>query len=278
MRARGLALAAALFAGPAAAEDAVVALGGSVTEIVYALGEGDRLVARDSTSTHPPEAEALPDVGYVRALSPEGVLSIGPTLILAEEGAGPPEAVALLEEAGVPFRTIPDALDGAGIAAKIRAVGEALGDGADAERLAGEVERELAEAQDTAAEMAGAEAPRVLFILSTQGGRITASGAGTAADAIIRMAGGRNAAEGFEGYKLMTDEAVAAAAPDAILMMDRGGDHGAADDELRAMPALAATPAALGGAVVRMDGLRLLGFGPRTAGAVRDLAQALHGG
>lgn len=74
----------------------IVSLGSSVTEIIYALGEQDRLVACDSTSMHPPEVSALPDVGYLRALSPEGVISVRPDLIVAEEGAGPIEAVDLL--------------------------------------------------------------------------------------------------------------------------------------------------------------------------------------
>lgn len=67
----------------------VLSLGGSVTEIVYALGQQDRLIGRDTTSSFPAEVQALPDVGYVRALSPEGVLSVQPDLILAEEGRAP---------------------------------------------------------------------------------------------------------------------------------------------------------------------------------------------
>ena len=100
---------------------------------------------------------------------------------------------------------------------------------------------------------------------------------GTAADVLIRMAGGVNAVSDYEGYKQITDEAVGLAAPDVILMMDRGGDHGVADDELFAMPAISLTPAAQTRSVVRMDGLLMLGFGPRTASAVRDLNAALYG-
>lgn len=255
----------------------VVAIGGSVTEIVYALGEGGRLIARDTTSTYPPEAEALPDVGYMRALSPEGVLSVSPSLIVSEDGAGPPEALALLRDAGVPFVTVPEAYDRAGIVAKIRAVGEALDDSADADRLATDVDAALKQAERRAADLAGDDPKRVLFILSTQGGRIMASGTDTAAAGIIDMAGAENSVTAFKGYKPLTDEAVTAAAPDVILMMDRGADHGAATDELLAMPAIATTPAAADRAVVRMNGLYLLGFGPRTAQAVTDLSTALYG-
>jgi iron complex transport system substrate-binding protein len=261
----------------AVAEEAsrIVAIGGAVTEIVFALGEEHRLVARDATSTFPSEAEALPDVGYMRALSAEGVLSLAPDLLIAEDGAGPPETLELLAQASVPLVTVPDATDGPGILARIAAVSEALGVPEKGAALAAEVGAALAAAEAEAAAAGGDT--RVLFILSAQGGRLLASGTGTAADGIIRMAGGVNAVEGFKGYKTLTDEAAAMARPDVILMMDRSGDHAADDAELFALPALAGSPAAESGAVVRMDGLLLLGFGPRTAEAVRTLSRALNG-
>jgi iron complex transport system substrate-binding protein len=270
-------LLAAAGARTAAADEAtrVVAIGGAVTEIVYELGEAHRLVARDATSTWPPEAETLPDVGYMRALSAEGVLSVTPDLVIAEAGAGPAETITLLEAASVPFTIVPDAVDGPGIIARITAVAEALGVPEKGAELAAEVEAELAAAK---AQAAGVTAPkRVLFLLSAQGGRLMASGTGTAADGIIRMAGGVNAIDGFEGYKTLTDEAAALARPDVILMMDRDGDHAAANADLFALPALAETPAAEGDAVVRIDGLLLLGFGPRTGEAVTALHRALYG-
>lgn len=104
-----------------------------------------------------------------------------------------------------------------------------------------------------------------------------ASGVNTAADAIITMAGGINVIDSFNGYKSLSDEAISAAAPDVVLMMDRGGDHGAANADLFALPGLIGTPAAQTDSVIRMDGLYLLGFGPRTGNAVLDLAQALYG-
>ncbi|MEL6205184.1 MAG: ABC transporter substrate-binding protein [Pseudomonadota bacterium] len=260
----------------AGAQDAsrVLAIGGSVTEIVYALGEEERLIARDATSTHPPAAEDLPDVGYMRALSPEGVLSVAPDLIVAEDGAGPPETIELLEAAAIPFVTVPDRFSADGVEEKILAVGDALGVPGKAEALAADVAAKLA-AATAAADVPEGTRKRVMFILSTQGGRIMASGTDTAAAAIIDMAGGMNAVTAFDGYKQLGDEAVVAAAPDVILMMDRGGDHNAAADELFAMPAIASTPAAAERALIRMDGLRMLGFGPRTAEAVTALSEAL---
>lgn len=274
-----LALGLALAPLAAAAQERVVSLGGSVTELIVALGEGDRLVGRDTTSTEPESIRALPDLGYVRALSPEGVLSVRPDLILAEEGAGPPGTVELLQAGGVPFVTVPDASDAAGLARKVMVVGEALGVEDRAATLAATLTGELAQ---LAAETEGRSPPRVLFVLAAEGGRILAGGSGTAAEAMIRLAGGANAIEGYEGYKPVTDEALAAAAPDVILMMNRGaGDPESEPNDAKAIarllsqPALAATPAGRAGRVVRMDGLYLLGFGPRTAEAARELAAAL---
>ncbi|MGY9048429.1 MAG: heme/hemin ABC transporter substrate-binding protein [Rhodobacterales bacterium] len=275
-------MAPTLAVGTAGAEadepDRIASLGGSVTEIIFALGAGDRVVARDTTSSFPPEVEDLPDVGYVRALSPEGVLSVSPGLILAEEGAGPPETINVLKNANLPYFVIPDAYDRAGVVAKITAVGEAIGELAKAQALARDIDDRLQAAQARAAARGADQRKRVLFILSTQNDRILASGMGTAAAGIIALAGGDNAVTAFDGYKPLTDEAVIAAAPDVILMMDRGGDHGAAAAELVAMPAVSLTPAGKTGAVVRMDGLYLLGFGPRTADAVDELSSALYGG
>ncbi len=261
---------------PALADPAarVVSIGGSVTEIVYALGEENRLVARDTTSNPPAAVLDLPDVGYLRALSPEGVLSVSPDLILTEEGAGPPESVELLRQADIPFAEVPDGFTAEAILAKIRAVGAALEVPEKAEALAETVGADMRAALDSV----DVKDKRVLFILSMQGGRILASGTDTAAAGMIRLVGAQNAVTSFSGYKPLTDEAVAQAAPDVILMMDRQGDHAAANDQLFANPAISTTPAAKSRAVVRMDGMYLLGFSVRTPDALRDLAAALNAG
>jgi iron complex transport system substrate-binding protein len=254
----------------------IVSIGGSITEIVYALGEEGRLIARDSTSVYPEAAFKLPDVGYMRALSPEGVLSVNPSGILALAGSGPKETVDVLKKASVPFIQVPETYDSAGILEKIRVVGKALGADAKAEELAGSVAGELDAAEKLTAGIT--ERKRVLFILSMQGGKILASGTGTAADGIISLAGGVNAVDGFAGYKQLSDEAVLTARPDIILMMSRGGpaDPSANVDPF-ANPAIAATPAGEAKALVRMDGQYLLGFGPRTSSAIHDLAVSLYG-
>jgi iron complex transport system substrate-binding protein len=256
----------------ATSADRVLSIGGSVTEIIYALGEQDRLIARDTTSSYPAKAEDLPDVGYMRALSPEGILSVDPQLIIAEDGSGPPETIAVMRAANIPFITVPDGYDRSAVGAKIRAVADALGVPEKGDALAAEVDAQLASlntSMDTPA--------RVMFILSTQGGRIMASGDNTAADGIIDLAGGINAITEFDGYKPLTDEAITAANPDVIVMMDRGGDHSVENADLWANPAISTTAAAQTQRVVRINGLLLLGFGPRTPEAALQLHTALYG-
>ena len=253
----------------------IITLGGSVTEIAVALGAQDRIIARDTTSNWPQSVQALPDVGYIRALSPENVLALDPALIVAEGDAGPPEAVDVLEAAGIPFILVPEATDPSGIIAKINAVALALGLAAEGEALAAEVQGKLDTAEARAAAVTTPK--RVLFVLSLQGGGVMAGGEGTEAEGIIRLAGAENAATGFAGYKPMTDEAILAARPDAILMMDREGDLAIADADVLAQPALSQTPAAQSATIIRMDGMLLLGFGPRTPEAAERLYDALYG-
>ncbi|HWU17401.1 MAG TPA: ABC transporter substrate-binding protein [Devosia sp.] len=260
---------------PFADSSRLVSIGGSLTEIIYALGEEGKLIARDSTATYPEAALALPDVGYMRQLAPEGVLSVSPSALLVIEGSGPPEALDVLSHAGVDYQTVPEGFSHEGILAKVRAVGQALGVPDKAAALAGEIDTALKAVEERTANIA--ERKRVMFILSAQGGKIQASGTDTAADGIIALAGAVNAIDDYSGYKALTEEAIIEAAPDVILMMDRGGDHSASDADLIANPAIALTEAGRNHAIIRLDGAYLLGFGPRTAEAVSDLVDALYG-
>ena len=272
------ALALAMLPAGLAAQERVLSIGGGVSEVVFALGEEGRLVGRDTTTTFPPQALALPDVGYMRQLSPEGVLSVSPDLILLTEGAGPPETLETLRGAGVALATIPEGHSPEAVLAKVQAVAAALGVADKGRALAARIEAEMAQALATVARQTGPK-PRVLFVLSNTGGRLTGAGTGTSAEAMIALAGGENALSGFAGYKALGDEAIAAAAPEVILMMARNpaaepGGHGAA--EVTTHPALAATPAGRAGRVVRLEGMFLLGFGPRTPQAITALHAALY--
>ncbi|KMW57727.1 Periplasmic hemin-binding protein [Candidatus Rhodobacter oscarellae] len=278
MRGAFLAGLAALLVTPALAEgERIVSVGGSLTEIIYALGAGDRVIARDTTSSYPAEVADLPNVGYIRNVAAEGVLSVNPDMIIAEHDLGPKETVALLEAAEIPLIIIPESPTAQGLADKINAVGLALGEEEKAAAMAADAQARV-EAAFEKATSHGQAPKRVMFILSLQNGRAFASGADTTADAMIKLAGGINALGSFTGYKPLNSEAISQAKPDAILMISRDNNHGASNEELFAVPGMTLTPAFDTGSVIRMDGLYLLGFGPRTPDAIEDLADALYGG
>lgn len=259
----------------AQAAERIVAAGGVVTEVLYALGQQDKVVGVDTTSQWPPEAlKDKKSVGYVRALSAEGVLSLKPSQVIAVEGAGPPDALALLKESGTPITMIPEALSPEAVVSKIAAIGKAAGVAEPAQQLAAAVKRRFDELDKLRSGLPRQK--RVLFVLSLQNGRTLVGGRATTADAIIALAGGINAAGAVEGFKPMTDEAIITAAPDVVLMMRHSSAHNAGPDELFAMPAFSETPAAKQKSLIRMDGLYLLGFGPRTPNAARDLMAELY--
>lgn len=272
-------LALTALAGPADAEGPaprrIVAIGGAVTETLYALGAKDRIVAVDTTAVYPPEARRKPNVGYMRALSAEGVLAQSPDLVLMEDGAGPPQAIELLKASSVAITTVPKGQSLATIGEKIAVIADAVGEAEKGKELAAAIDRDLQRLEGDLAKIG--ERKRVLFLLSIVDGRPMAAGSGTAADAMIGLAGGVNVFAEATGYKTLSTEVATKLAPDVVVMMTGAGPgHGSADPF--AIPALKATPAGQRNAIIRMDGAYLLGFGPRVANAARDFAARLYPG
>lgn len=252
----------------------VVALGGSVTETVYALGAGSQVVGVDLSSGYPPAVRDVAQLGYFRRLSAEGVISLSPTLVLASEGTGPPAVIDQIRSAGVPMLMIPSDPSVEGTKAKIRLIAEALQQEDKAEALIADMEADMATAGQW---LDGAsEKPRVLFIYARGAGTASVAGAETSADTMIRLAGGENAIQGFTGFRPLTPEAVVQVAPDVILMPERGLESIGGIDGLLKLPGVALTPAGRNRSVVAIDDLLLLGFGPRLGQAVLELSRGLH--
>lgn len=251
----------------AAEPSRVVSLGGSVTEIVYGLGEGDRLVGDDLSSLYPEAATKLPHVGYYRAVPVEGVLSLKPDLVLASEQAGPPDALKRLAGVGVRVVTVSDAPSVHSLKARIRAVAEALGVAPAGERMVDEVTRELARAEAIPATRA-----RALLLLNRTG---TPQGAGrdTAANEVMHLAGLVNVLDGQQGYKPLSAEAIGALGPDLIVVTKASLDAGGGMEKFLAQPGIAGSQAAAKRRVVVMDDLLILGMGPRLPLALTQLKQ-----
>ncbi len=259
-----------LSAGP----DRLVALGGSVTETVYALGAGELLVGADDTSFYPAAAAALPKVGYYRQVSAEGVLALKPTRVLADQNAGPPVALEQLRAAGVEVVTIGGAEDAAGLKGRVMAVGAAIGKKAEASALVEGMDGDLAK---LAALRKGAAPVRAVFVMARGVGALSVAGRDTVGQAMLELAGGTNAAAATTGYRPLTAESLVSAAPEVIVMTTRGLQSAGGVEGMLKAPGIALTPAGKKKKVVALDDLYLLGFGPRTPQAAIELFHALRG-
>lgn len=269
--------------GAAGATRRIVSVGGAVTETIYLLGAQAELVGADTTSLHPAVAQQLPSVGYARALSAEGLLSLAPTLVLASAEAGPPAVLRQLEAARVPVRVFDAGHRFEGVLARTRGIAEAVARPTEGDALAGRLHADWQASLSRVAELArqgelarGKTTPRVLFVLSHSMAQLRIGGRGTAADAVIGYAGGHNAAAELDGFKPLTPEAAIAAAPDTILATTQGLEAAGGIDGLLKAPGLAATPAGRARRVLAFEALFMLGFGPRLPQAVLQVAAALH--
>lgn len=253
----------------------IVSVGGDVTEILYALGLADEIVAVDVTSTYPPEAlKTKKSVGYMRALSTEGVLSSGGTAIVASDRAGPPEVVAALKSAAVTYHEVTEDNSAAGVGAKIRQIGGIVGHSGAADTLANDVAKKFEGLAALRAKLPGSP-KRVLFIIAAQNGRATVGGKNTSADAIIALAGAKNAAEAVDGFKPVTDEQLVKLAPDAVIVMKRGSGPSTLAD-IRKLQGLQSSPAFAKNQLIEVDGSFVLGFGPRAPDAARSVMSLLY--
>ncbi len=269
----GLAPTTALTQG---APDRIVTAGGDVTEIVHALGMAGSLVGVDTTSYYPDAVRDLPQIGYMRSLSAEGILALKPDLLIGSINAGPPPVLAQLRGAGVRVETLPDAEDLDGIAAKIAAVGALLGRNAEADAVVATIRARMAQVDKALDRFS--HHPRLAFLLDLREGVVLMAGRKTAADGIFRMIRADNVFhDTHEGYKAISAEGMLATAPDAIILMSSRLEALGGLAALQANPVLSRLPAVIEGRVLGMDGILLLGFGPRTPAAAEELARFAYG-
>lgn len=255
----------------AAPPERVVTLGGSVTEIVYQLGQGDKLVGDDLSSLYPEAATKLPRVGYYRSVPVEGVLALKPDLVLASEQAGPPDALKRLGDVGMRIVTVPDAPSVDSLKARIRNIADALDVAPAGERMVAEITRDLKQVESIP--VTGARA----VLLLNRTGTLQGAGGGTAANEVMSMAGLVNVLKDQQGYKPVSAEAVSALAPDVIVVTRTSLEASGGVDKLLALPGIASTPAAAHKRVIVMDDLLLLGMGPRLPLALTELKREAAG-
>lgn len=250
------------------AAERVISIGGDVTEIVYALGSGDEVVARDSTSTHPEKVEKLPDVGYMRQLNAEGILAMKPTLVLTSELAEPSLILQQVAQNGVKVVRVPGNASLDTVPLKIEVIADALNRQQEGEKLIATYRQQLAAVKK------GLLPVKVLFVMNHGGTTALAAGQNTAADAMITAAGAQNAMQGFTRYRPLSQEGIIASAPDLLLITTDGVRTLGGLDQVWKLPGLALTPAGRNHRVLVLDDMSLLGFGLETPTVLATLRQA----
>jgi iron complex transport system substrate-binding protein len=249
------------FANAANLHERLVTVDGAITETVFALGSGDQINAVDTTSTYPDKALSLPKVGYIRALTSEGIMALSPSLVLTNQDAGPKEALEQLTNLGVKVQVIETEFSIDGVKALITQVGVALDKTDAAQALVRQLENSL---QPLLAKQFD---KTVMFVMNGGDRGLMVAGKGTRADALIQLSGATNAFANLSGYKPLSAEAVMMVDPDVILLMH-------SDQPLEKWlhnSALQHTHAAKHNGVFIIDGLDLLTFGPRLPNAIAHL-------
>ncbi|MGW4232897.1 heme/hemin ABC transporter substrate-binding protein [Streptomyces sp. NPDC004980] len=259
--------------------DRIVPLTGSLSEIVFTLGFGEQVVARDITATFE-QAEKLPVVTRAHDVSAESVLSLRPTVVLADTTTGPAEAIGQIRDAGIPLVVVEPARELADVGSRIDTVAAALGVPSSGDELKARTQNRIDAVRKTIPAHEDGAAPRVAFLylrgsasVYLLGGR--ESGAGSLLEAAGAVDAGK--ASGLtKDFTAITSEALAKAAPDAILVMSKGLDSVGGVDGLVKIPGVAETPAGMDRRIVSIDDGVLLNYGPRTDRVLAELVSQLY--
>jgi len=259
----------------------IVCIGEEYNEMIYALGAQANLVGVDYSSTYPPEIKKLPTVGYHRALSAEGILSLHPTLILSDNNIGPDNVVRQLQALNVPMKTFQakdDSIEGE--KALLREMGAFFHKEKRAEELCAQIDREMAAAAVAVKQYK--TTPRVavihfgrasnVYLIVGNGGGGDASTAGK----MVELAGGQMAMQQKGMQRMVSPEIIAKSNPQVILMTEYGFDRLGGMEQAKTLPGVAETDAARHNRIYRVPEHELMYFGPDTGDNIVQLAKLIH--
>ncbi|HEX8455946.1 MAG TPA: ABC transporter substrate-binding protein [Pyrinomonadaceae bacterium] len=278
------AIACGRFANPAqdAKAERLVVISQTYNEIIWALGAQERVVGVDLSSTYPPEVKNVQTVGYHRALSAEGILSLHPTAIIHDNNIGPPQVVEQLRGLNIPLKTFEaknDSVDGT--KSLVREMGAYFHKEERAEQLCQTLDAQMAASLERVKQYA--EHPRVavihfgrasnVYLVVGRGGR----GDGGAASRMIEWAGGEMAVDAAGMQRMAAPEIIAQANPDVILVTDYGYDRlGGSLDQIKELPGVSTSNAAKNNRIYRVEENVLMYFGPRSGENVEKVAALIH--
>jgi iron complex transport system substrate-binding protein len=273
------------FSNPAndANAERLVVISQTYNEIIWALGAQEHVVGIDFSSTYPPDVKKVQTVGYHRALSAEGILSLRPTAIIHDNNIGPPQVVEQLKGLNIPMKTFAAKNDSVeGTKALIREMGAYFHREARAEELCRTLDAQMAASLERVKQYA--DRPRVAVIHFGRASNvylIVGNGAGTgdgsAASRMIEWAGGEMAINSERMQRMASPEIVAQANPDVVLVTDFGFDRlGGSVDEIKALPGVATSNAAKNNRIYRIEEHELMYFGPRSGENIEKVAAVIH--
>lgn len=251
---------------------------GTIGEIVFSLGLGDRVVGRDSSMGFAQAAQVDVVTPGGHQLNAEAILALDPSVVLTDTSIGPPEVIEQLRASGVPVIFFNESRTLGGVPSHIRAVAGALGVPEEGERLVERVQAEIAESLTMVP--ADGEPLRATFLYIRGGaGVYLMAGPGSGADALIQAIGAIDVGTDIglaAEYTPLTSEALIAAEPDVIIMMTGGLASVDGVDGLLEIPGVAQTPAGQSRRVVDMEDTDLLSFGPRVGATIRAIVEAVY--
>jgi iron complex transport system substrate-binding protein len=257
---------------PAAAEaHRVVSLGPATTEALFAVGAGDRVVARSRYCDWPPEATKLPAVGGVEP-DVEAILQLSPDLVVGPSGQWSTPLTETMHAHGIATWFPAEIQTLEGVDALLVGIGEHTGHAADARRITAAIDaREAA----IAAALANGPKPRVLFVVQLT--PVVAAGPASFADAMLRRGAAQNAVTDGGAWPVIGYERIVELDPDVVVdatLVESGGEtHITAKAS-----GWSAVRAVRQGHVVPLADERVLRPGPRIAEGLAVLARALHPG
>ena len=269
------ALSLSLMASTSIASERIVSAGSAVTELLIALNQQEKLVAVDVTSELPGSLQ-LPKIGYHRRLSAEGLLALGPNRLIGSDEMGPETALSQLRSAGVEVDIVNTKPTPEGLLERIDEIAALTQAEQQASELKKQVTEQIASLEKNKSQQKSAK--KVLFLLIHEGRPANVAGRDTTPNAIIELAGGVNpAASQLSSYKPLSTEAMVEMQPDIILVSGRSYNKlGGADEILKKMPMLAATPAGQNKQFIQIDGHALVGgLGLKSLSEAERLSQLL---
>ena len=248
----------------------IVVAGGSITEIVYFLGMEDKLVGVDITSNFPKEAKKLKSIGYLRNLSIEGILSLSPGLVLAEEDIGPPIIVNQLRKTSIDLRIIKEKNNLNGIHNKIVCISKILNTSLKDNKDYVELQKKLYRVRNLK-KINSKKIKKILLILMMRGSSPVVAGKNTSGQGFIEMIGHENSMKNLNGWKPVSSEEIIKKNPDYIIITKRAFKSFSSLDQFLSIPGISSTLAAKKKNIIVKDGMSMLGFGPRTINVALDI-------